>query len=126
VGVPPRLYIRKLKYKKFWGTPKPYTLYPPPPPPFILYLKSSLLATFYTLSFLDYIHEATHLLTLLTYINLLNFQYIYMYMYIYIYIYTYTPIYIHIYIYIYIYIYIGPGVPTARRVVSPVYPVLCR
>ncbi len=27
---------------------------------FILYLNSSLLATFYTLSFIDYIHEATH------------------------------------------------------------------
>ena len=36
---------------------------------FILYPNSPLLATFYTLSFLDYIHEATHLLTLLTYIT---------------------------------------------------------
>jgi len=52
----------------------------------MLHVNSSLLATFYTLSFLDYIHEATHLLTLLTlltlrtlltYINLLNLQYIY-------------------------------------------------
>ena len=36
-------------------------IYTPPPPPFILHLNSSLLATFYSLSFLDYIHEATHL-----------------------------------------------------------------
>jgi hypothetical protein len=51
---------------------------------FVLYLNSPLLATFYTLSFIDYIHDATHLLTLLTllklltlltYINLLNLQY---------------------------------------------------
>ena len=48
----------------------------------ILYLSSSLLATFYTLSF----HQLTllTLLTLLTYINLLNLQYIYIYIYIYI------------------------------------------
>jgi len=37
-----------------------------PIPPFILHLSSLFLAIFYTLSFLDYIHEATHLLTLLT------------------------------------------------------------
>ncbi len=36
--------------------PTPFTLHPPPPPPFILYLNSSLLATFYTLSFIDYIY----------------------------------------------------------------------
>jgi hypothetical protein len=46
----------------------------------ILYLSSSLLATFYTLSF----HQLTllTLLTLLTYINLLNLQYLYICMYI--------------------------------------------
>ncbi len=71
-----------------------------------IYINSPLLATFYTLSFLDYIHEATHLLTLLTLLtllissrysstqathathathlhHLLNLQYIYIYVYIY-------------------------------------------
>jgi hypothetical protein len=38
---------------------------------FILYQNSRLLATFYTSSFTDYIHEATHLLTLLTLLTLL-------------------------------------------------------
>ena len=100
---------------------------------FILYLTSSLLATFYTLSFLDYIHEhlltlpdspyspyssthAPHLtrLTLLTDINLLNLQYACMYVCIYIYImyidayiYIYAYIYTHTYTYIHIYIYVG-------------------
>ena len=40
--------------------------------PFILYLNSPLLATFYTSSFLDFIHEATYLLTLLTLLTLLS------------------------------------------------------
>ena len=38
-----------------------------------------MLANFYTLSFIDYVHEATHLLTLLTlltYVNLLNLQHV--------------------------------------------------
>jgi hypothetical protein len=40
-------------------------------PPYILYLNSSLLATIYTLSFLDYILEATHIHTLLRLLTLL-------------------------------------------------------
>ena len=63
------------KHSKFWGKPPPpppFILHPPPPSPFILNRNSPLLATFYTLSFIDYIHDATHLLTLLTLLTLLN------------------------------------------------------
>ena len=56
-GLPPKYSYRKVKY--FFGggkppPPPPFSLDHPPPPPFMLYLNSSLLATFYTLSFIDY------------------------------------------------------------------------
>jgi hypothetical protein len=77
-GYPPKYSMIKVKYKKFGGKP-PTPPIPsnslPYPPSFILYLNNPLLATFYTLLFLDYIHEAPPT-TLLTYINLLNLQYI--------------------------------------------------
>ena len=63
-----------------------------------MYVYSSLLPAVYTPSFLDYIHEATHLLTLLTYINLLTLQYIYICIYIYIYIGRVLHMYVCIYI----------------------------
>ena len=63
---------------------------------FILYLNSSFLATFYTLSFIDYIHEAT-LLTLLKLLTLLTLQALLTYI-------TYSTYNIYVYIYIYIYI----------------------
>ena len=66
VGYPPKYSIIKVKYKKFGGKP-PIAFHSLPwPPKFILYLNSPLLATFYALSFIDCIHEATHLLMLLT------------------------------------------------------------
>ena len=95
MGLSPKVRIIKVKYQKFGGKPPPpapFILHSPAPPHFILCIDSPLLATFYTLSFTDYIHDATHLLTqltlltlltLLTYINLLNLQdmlHIYIYM----------------------------------------------
>ena len=67
-----------------------------------MYVYSSLLPAVYTPSFLDYIHEATHLLTLLTYINLLTLQYIYICIYIYIYRAGITHVCMYIYRYEYI------------------------
>jgi hypothetical protein len=83
--VSPKVFLKKRKIKKFGGNPTPpapfYTISYTPNTLLYYILIARLLATFYTLSFLDYIHEATHLLTLLikllTYINLLNLQYIY-------------------------------------------------
>jgi hypothetical protein len=72
--LPPKYLCRKSNKKKFGGRlppPPPFTLHHPPPPPFSLYLDSRLLPTFYTLSFLDYILEATHLPTLVTLLTIL-------------------------------------------------------
>jgi hypothetical protein len=55
--------------------------------PFILYLNSSLLAPFYTLSFLDHTYS--------TYNIYIYIYYIYIYVYIYIYIYTHTHTHTH-------------------------------
>ena len=49
-----------------------YIKQPPIASPITLYLNSSLLATFYTLSFIDYVHDDTHLLTLLNALTLLT------------------------------------------------------
>ena len=63
--------------------------------PFVLYLDSSLLASFYTSSVIDDIHEATHLLTrlrLLTLLRLITLLTLLTYI-------TYSTVYIYIYIY---------------------------
>jgi hypothetical protein len=89
-----------------------------------VYLNSSLLATFYTLSFLDYILEATHLLTLLRLLTLLiNLRYSRYFAYSRYLRYSLTSLTqltlslslslsLSIYIYIYIYIYIHIYAPT--------------
>jgi hypothetical protein len=80
-----------------------------PFPPFMLYLDSRLLATFYTLSFIDYIYPTSHPPTHATHAPHLHQPtqrtiYIYIYMYVYIYIYIYIYIYTYICIHIYIYV----------------------
>ena len=94
----------------------PFILYHTQPTPFILYLNSPLLATFYTLSFLDYILEATHLLRLLRLlINLRYFGYFDYFGYSRYSLTSLTQPTIYIYIYIYIYIQRHPSQRSPRR-----------
>jgi hypothetical protein len=74
--LPPKDPMIKGKHKKVWGEGSrgshrlpSHRL--PCPPAFTLYLNSPSSTTIYTLSFIDYIHDATHLLTLPTLLTLL-------------------------------------------------------
>jgi hypothetical protein len=138
---PPSISVQS-KIKKVWGEGytastllyyiihrrHPFILYHTPPTPLCTisytadtliiyqYLDSLLLPTFYTLSFIDYIHDATHLLTHSPYSPYSRYSIYSRYsrysltstystynicIYIYVYIYMYVYIYTHMYIYVY-------------------------